>query len=696
LTVVNDFQSIGLTCIHVIKPAHVFFDVNAAMSFGKPSFTSSPLDHLTNPTSLPLTTQLPSLLEFDFVQTQIRSLNLEFPPVLTEQQLRATEQHAQRELAHLLGRPFNEVWAEACATWTEILVKAKGGGSEEGNTVNTLGERDEKKTSLTRPPAVPAHSSNTTASMATPTLGQFLTQVNGLIIARNESSLADWLVLEPPFGPTYLQMIEELRRVYPKDKESALEERCAQSLKAAQEGDQGSNWTSFTRFMVQYLGYLRDVSSDPSAYLETYNLLRELQGRGNSALGHPSLGNLMLQTVVTNARLVCRLAIGLDRKPELLAGSRTEGAGEEGGYRETLPEKAANIIRVAFTTALNDRSGSPGGLDSQGKPEGKKRGIYILANLCLKILFQCRKTRNATQIFEQISGNAPPLAAYPKSQRVTYLYYLGRFLLQHSHFYRAQLALEAAYNESPAHDQCTKQRRLILVYLITCNIVLGRFPTQALLSRPEAHGLAERFQPLCAAIRSGDLKSFNRLTSLSGPHASWFLHYRILFQLQNRCEVLAWRSLIRKTFLLQGVAPEAGTNKAASLDLQSLVAAFTSLTSAPENHDDQDEYLPDPDFEGADLGRHDSNPLTPSDTALECILSSLIDQGFVRAYIAHKQKKLAILGAKNSGGNAVAAGFPNVWSVISKNESGGRKVPGWKRAAAEEQRAGSVPAKMFV
>jgi hypothetical protein len=528
--------------------------------------------------------------------------------------------------------------------------------------------------------------------MATPTLGQFLTQVNGLIIARNESSLADWLVLEPPFATTYLQMIEELRRVYPKDKESALEERCAQSLKAAQEGDQGSNWTSFTRFMVQYLGYLRDVSSDPSAYLETYNLLRELQGRGNSALGHPSLGNLMLQTVVTNAKLVCRLAIGLDRQPELLAGSRMEGAGEEGGYRETLPEKAANTIRVAFTTALNDRSGSPGGLDSKGKPEGKKRGIYILANLCLKILFQCRKTRNATQIFEQISGNAPPLAAYPKSQRVTYLYYLGRFLLQHSHFYRAQLALEAAYNESPAHGQCIKQRRLILVYLITCNIILGRFPHQDLFSRPEAHGLAERFQPVCAAIRSGDLKSFHHLTSLDGPHAAWFLHYRILFPLQNRCEVLAWRSLVRKTFLLQGVAPEAGTNKAASLNLQSLVAAFTSLTPALTS-DDEDEYLPDPDFAGADLGPSEgSHPLTPSDTALESILSSLIDQGFIRAYIAHKQKKLAILGAKNSGGNAVAAGFPNVWSVICKNESYGRKVPGWKRTAAEEQRTESAPA----
>jgi hypothetical protein len=659
----------------------------------KPAVQRPETDHLTSQTSsttphTPLVTQLPSLLDFDFLQTRIRSLNLKYPPVLTEHRLRNTIQHAQRELAHLLGRPFDEVWAEACTTWTEILVRAKG--EEGGNTVNTPGGRDEEGTSLTNPPAIPAHTSNTTtASMATPTLGQFLNQVNGFIKARNEIHLADWLVLEPPFGTIYAQLIEELRRVYPKHKESALEEKCAQSLKAAQEGDQGSNWTSFTRFMVQYLGYLRDVSPDPSAYLETYNLLRELQGKGNSALGHPSLGNMMLQTVVTNARLVCRLAIGLDRQPELLVGSRMEGAGEEGGYRETLPEKAANTIRVAFTTALNDRSGSPGGLDSQGKPEGKKRGIYILVNLCLKILFQCRKTRNATQIFEQISGNAPPLAAYPKSQRVTYLYYLGRFLFQHSHFYRAQLALEAAYSESPAHDNCSKQRRLILVYLITCNIILGRFPSQALLSRPEAHGLAERFQPICAAIRSGDLKSFHHLTSLSSPHAAWFLHYRILFQLQNRCEVLAWRSLVRKTFVLQGVAPEAGTNKAASLNLQSLVAAFTSLTPALlESSNDEDEYLPDPDFDGADLGPPRNNPLTPSDAALESILSSLIDQGFVKAYIAHKQKKLAILGAKASGGNAVAAGFPNIWSVVCKNDKHGGTVPGWKRTAVEEQRAG--------
>lgn len=50
----------------------------------------------------------------------------------------------------------------------------------------------------------------------------------------------------------------------------------------------------------------------------------------------------------------------------------------------------------------------------------------------------------------------------------------------------------------------------------------------------------------------------------------------------------------------------------------------------------------------------------------------------MRAYIAHKQKKLAILGAKSVGGNAVAAGFPNVWGVVCKKDREGGRVPGWK------------------
>ncbi|KAI7461230.1 hypothetical protein KC351_g16920, partial [Hortaea werneckii] len=358
----------------------------------------------------------------------------------------------------------------------------------------------------------------------TPLLGQFLVAINGFIQHRNEGSLAEWIALEPPFNEHYLGMIKELHQTYAKGNEEALEIRCSQVLKAAVEGDDGTPWTAFIKFMVQYLSYLRDVSADVSRLLETYELLSELQQRGNSALGHSTLGHLILPVVIANAKLVCRLAIGLDKQPELIANIRSsqQGGGDEGA-RETLPERAANTLRQAFVTCLNDRVSSV----QDGRPQGKKKGIYLIANLCLKILFQCRKTRNATQIFENIYNLSPPLTIYPKSQRVTYLYYLGRYLWQNNHFYRAQLALQYAYDESPARPECTRQRRHILVYLLASNIILGRFPSEPLFTRPEAQGLAALFLPLCHSIRAGDLAAFHHHLSFDSPHAPWFLHFRI-------------------------------------------------------------------------------------------------------------------------------------------------------------------------
>lgn len=515
--------------------------------------------------------------------------------------------------------------------------------------------------------------------MDTPLLGQFLVAINGFISVRNENSLVDYLALEPPFGQHYMRMIEELKTTYPRGSETALDKRCTQSLKAADEGE----WTSFVNFVVQYLGYLRDVDADPGKYLQTYELLSELQSRANIALKHATLGHLMLRIVVTNARLVCRLAIGLDRQPELIRHLKgaEQGGGDDGGPRETLPERAANIIRGAFVTCLNERGG-PALKD--GKPEGKKKGIYILANLCLKILFQCRKTRNATQIFENIYLNSPPLSAYPKRERVTYLYYLGRFYFQNSHFYRAIQVLQYAYDESPAGSECTRQRRHILVYLIASNIILGRFPSQALLARPESHGLGEKFLPLCVAIQKGDLAAFRKHLDLDSPQAEWFLHFRVLLQLRNRCEVLVWRSLVRKMWILVGTRPPTDTNSKAAptVSIHDLVAAFSWLEkraiSVPADYVDPDfvdVQYDDPDAPPQDL---DSSHFYDT-TSIESILSSLIDQGLLGGFFSHRQMKFAITGAARKGG-PLAAGFPQPWRVLearAKREDG--EVPGWKK-----------------
>jgi nuclear mRNA export protein PCID2/THP1 len=100
------------------------------------------------------------------------------------------------------------------------------------------------------------------------------------------------------------------------------------------------------------------------------------------------MGVVMLPTVLYLSKVLAKLAMGLDRQPELIALlSRQEGRSDRGEAAEkvTLVEQSANVVREAFIKCLADRSGTIG---VRGKPEGKRAGIYLMANLCLKLLFQ--------------------------------------------------------------------------------------------------------------------------------------------------------------------------------------------------------------------------------------------------------------------------------------------------------------------
>jgi len=375
--------------------------------------------------------------------------------------------------------------------------------------------------------------------------------------------------------------------------------------------------------------------------------------------------------------MLSRLAIGLDKQPHLIAHLVSkQTSGDDGGSRETLPERAANLLRQAFVTCLNDRSGpSPNGVGRDGRPEGKKRGIYTIANLCLKILFACRKTRGAAQIFENIYNQSPPLNAFPKSERVTYLYYLGRFLWANSHFYRAALALQKAFEE--CHLQCLKQRRLILIYLVSANLVCGRFPSKQLMSRPEAQGLGERFEPLCRAISQGDVVQFRRILEPGSREYSWFSFHRIDLQLRNRCEVYVWRSLTRRCFLICGDPGNPEQRKAPTLDLHALVALWRMQEISYLEATGQKQAYIDPDFEGVEgLDTTSEEALgIPDMTSIISKVSSLISQDLLNGYLSMKMQKFAIQGARQRG--ALSAGFPNVWKTIQAKSEG--EVPGWKQ-----------------
>jgi len=419
----------------------------------------------------------------------------------------------------------------------------------------------------------------------------------------------------------------------------------------------------------------------------------------------------MLPTIMSYSKIFAKVAMGLDKRPDLIQHLIEESMGEE-GQRESLPEKAANVVRQAFITCLNDRNTVPGGIKN-GKPDGKKVGIYKMANTCLRILMQADKPESCETIFRNIMNSSPPLHIYPIAERVTFLYYLGRYQFAQTQFYAAQVVLQQAWDQCSTHEDYYKQRRLILTYLVASNLIIGRFPSDSIYQLREAKGFREAFVPITQAIRKGDLEAFRRITRLdfSHPSSSFLLRHRIFYQIGNYCEVLVWRSLARKVFCLTwqqengdqmpamqfGDAPK--EKKASSLDLNALLLAFRFLEGRAKNKNTalsaldmgpgrrpfanafqdlnplpKSTYI-DPDFDGADgleARDHEIDMLE-----IECICSSLITQGLMIGYVTRTSMKVALANVTRKGG--VDNAFPNPW--VNAKSRNTEDVLGWKKDA---------------
>ena len=299
-----------------------------------------------------------------------------------------------------------------------------------------------------------------------------------------------------------------------------------------------------------------------------------------------------------------------------------------------------------------------------------------------------------------------------------YLYYLGRYHFANNHFLRAQLALQAAYNQ--CHAKSTKQKCLILIYLVTANLFLGRFPAPSLSNKPEYADISSRFQPLCNSIRKGDLASFRRYLDFENSSAEWFLRHRVLLQLQNRLEILVWRSLARRTFLLSGSQGGGETRVAPNLDLNDLLIVATVLerralglektadgfsSSGPQirtphtnsifmmndaTNDATSAEVDPPGYCDPDLaGVADDQPPyeLPTIGTIESAVMSLVDQDLLHGFISHKSLRFAITGAKRAA-DPVQIGFPKVSDVIrGKMEKYGDEVPGWVKQGSADKPA---------
>ncbi|OIW28442.1 hypothetical protein CONLIGDRAFT_377378 [Coniochaeta ligniaria NRRL 30616] len=545
---------------------------------------------------------------------------------------------------------------------------------------------------------------------------QFLTGVRKYVIAADDENLAQWLRVEPPVPDIYYKLRSELQSSFPpnRDSLSKLIDRCLPEEDDVPEG-KGSPWPGLNSFINEYMEYWRDVDFNDAVKL--YTQLSNLLNSCANALANPTYGSILLKTSMSISKSLCKLVMNLMKQPELMA--QIKRATTDEGERKSIAESAADIIQKIFTSCLLDRSSA-----RWDKPKGKKAGVYLFANLVLKLLISCYKSRLAVQMLTNIDKTGPALSLFPASQRVTYLYHLGRLYLNVQHFVRASLCFEAAYAQCPA--RFLSHRRQIVVYWIPTSLLLGRFPSALLLSRPEARGLDAIYLPICRAIRSGDFLAYYAAMAAARPWLQKRGVYPFVFE---RLKTLVWRSLTRKTFILTytGHASTGGGARAAApvLQLADLLTVATYIqrrlegwepaptprgkphpppqvnslfmravanSSAGQEAGTTTTLVPPPGGKTRRLAMSEGLNFGNRAVTMDCVMgvvAGLVGMGLLNGFISYSQEKFAVEGTKRAGGDAVAAGWPGVWRVGTERwsegpdgESGGvdwRRVPAWVR-----------------
>jgi hypothetical protein len=186
------------------------------------------------------------------------------------------------------------------------------------------------------------------------------------------------------------------------------------------------------------------------------------------------------------------------------------------------------------------------------------------------------------------------LTDLPRPIAVAMNFYWGKHLVFDHKFKDAEEKLTWAFNEL---GDSVNNRRLVLEYLIPCNILLGNLPSPAMLEQYRLY----RFRDIVRAIRVGDVRLF---TSELEKHAEAFIQVGT-YLLVEKSKLLVYRTLCRR---VHGILKEQTGGKH-QLDL----AAFEKVFAWQEDMDADE---------------------------VACVLSNLIFQGAMKAYISNEHRKI--------------------------------------------------------
>ncbi|KAK7202451.1 hypothetical protein BZA70DRAFT_285820 [Myxozyma melibiosi] len=310
------------------------------------------------------------------------------------------------------------------------------------------------------------------------------------------------------------------------------------------------DWPGFTEFTITYLVFARDVN--PFDLQESYPLLEKVFTNLQIAYSN-NRGAILTPTVRNFATVVTDSAIYLDSADVLNTLVRTNDV-------STVLLKMFNSIRGERYTP------------DQGSLTKKDVILYISVLLC-RTYFKLNQPSACANVFSNIHTAKIQFSKYPRSERVTFRFYLGRFYFLRQELLRARKHLLWAFNNCLA--SAINNQRAILTYLIPTSLLLG------IGARPELYMIAgdslrDIFAPLERALKVGDMYAYNEHLV---RYFDWFVAKKMFVLLRSKSEIILLRNLFRRINVYSASLPvELGAKKPDNITFDSVLLGIKLST----------------------------------------------------------------------------------------------------------------------
>uniref|UniRef100_A0A0K2SYY5 PCI domain-containing protein 2 homolog n=3 Tax=Lepeophtheirus salmonis TaxID=72036 RepID=A0A0K2SYY5_LEPSM len=301
------------------------------------------------------------------------------------------------------------------------------------------------------------------------------------------------------------------------------------------------------------------------------------------SLALTSFNKLLSDTKDDNWPLPVMYTLCLDLR--LFAAKADIQLQKKGGKPGEMLEKSAELLMNCFRICA---------LDSKTSDEVTKRwGMLNIVNQLFKIYFKVNKLHLCKPLIRAIyQTNLRDL--YPKSQQVTFKYYVGRQYMFDNKFGEAEKYLSYAFER--CHIDSSFNKRAILIYLIPVKMLLGHMPSMDLLKK---YNLLE-FREVVLAVKEGNLL---RLNAALEANEKIFIKCGI-FLILEKLKIITYRNLFKKVVLIMNTH---------QIPIASFLKALQMMR-----------------VEGIDQEE------------TQCILANLIYEGKIRGYISHVHQKLVV------------------------------------------------------